>query len=442
MGEEMRDKYQKKLLTPAMVADSIQSGDRILVSGGAMQPLQFLAALSTRRELRRVELFTAMTLVPPDLLVRQFVAAARGEVAEREVRWTTFCPGPGTREGVVSGVVDYVPLNLQSLGELLARRSFDVMVIGSSGMDQEGNFNLGTNVDWMADVLANATLDETLVIAEVNPELPRTAGPVRFHLDMVDRIIEAPRQPIVMPSGDLRPEAKAIGGFLTSLVPDGATLHLGLGELVAQAASFLDGKRDLGLHSDLISDVALFLHERGALTGRRKRVMEGRWVGSYVLGSRKLYEFVNDNENVVLHPCEFVARPANIVRNGTSASITQAICVDLSGQVVGQSAAMEFGDHPGVQRAFHVAAASTVGGAGIVVLPTPGSARSSNIVGSLPPHCTVAIPREEVDTVVTEYGIARLRNKTLSQRALALISVAHPQWRESLARQAQAAGLL
>lgn len=438
-----REQYHQKLATPVVAAELVQSGDMVTVSGGSMQPFAFLAALSRRRDLRRVTVTSAMSLLPADLLVRQFAAAASGEAIEREVRWASFCVGPGTREGVVSGVVDFVPMSLQNLGRALHDRRLDVVVIGSSGMDEEGNFNLGCNVDWMPELITSANLAETLVVVEVNSELPRTMGTTTFPLRIVDRIVEAPRTPVDLPVGPPLPEAQAVGGFLNALVPDGATLQFGIGDLVSQSASLLDGKRDLGLHSNLISDVALFLSERGALTGKKKKHLPGRWVGSFLLGSRKLYEFADDSPVLALHSCEFVAHPVNILRNDKVVSITQGVRVDLAGQVATQTALMEFSSHPGVQRVFHSAAAASPGGAGIVVMPSASaSGKVSNVVDTLPPRATVGIPRDDVDVIVTEHGIARLRGKTLPERALAMISVAHPDSRDALAARARKAGLL
>ncbi len=438
-----REQYHQKLVTPTAAAELVQTGDMVTVTGGSMQPFGFLAALSRRRDLRRVTVSSSMSLLPADFLVRQFAAAARGEAVEREIRWSSVLVGPGTGEGVATGVVDFVPVSLPNLGRALQGTRLDVLVVGSSGMDEKGNFNLGCNVDWMPELITSTNLDETLVVVEVNPSLPRTMGTTTFPLRIVDRILEVPRTPVDLPVGAERKEARAIGAFLNGLVPDGATLHLGIGDLVSQAASLLDGKRDLGLHSDLISDVALHLRDRGALTGKLKVHFPGRWVGSFLLGSRRLYDFANDNPVVALHSYDFVTRPENILRNPKVVSISQGVCVDLSGQVATQSSQMEFASHPGVLRTFHSAAASSPGGAGIVVLPSVSAlGRGTNVVDVLPAGSAVGIPRDEVDVVVTEHGIARLRGATLPERALAMISVAHPKWRDALAARARKAGLL
>jgi acyl-CoA hydrolase len=421
----------------------IQSGDLVTISGGAMQPVAFLAAISARRELRRVTLTTSMSLVPPDFLVRQFVASSRGETPERNVKMCTFSVGPGDRQGAAAGVVDVVPIGIQTISSLLHEKRMDVIVVGCSGMDDDGNFNLGCNVDWMPDLLAAAEESEILVIAEVNRSLPWTEGETTFRIESVDHIVEAQRPPIGVPLGANMPEAQAIGGYLSSLIQNESTLQVGLGDLVAQSISHLAGKRDMGVYSDLIGDALYRLLDRGVLTGRCKGFMNGKWVGTFILGGQKLYEFVNHNPVISLHPSEFVIRQANIVRNHRMVSVTQGSLVDLTGQVAGQTLEYEFLSNPGAQRLFHISAAISADGMGIVVLPSASSGgRETRVVSTLPPGTPVAIPNADVDRIVTEYGVARLRGKSLGERALNMISIAHPAHRDRLAHEARTMGLL
>jgi len=438
-----RDRYESLLITPARAAIQIQSGDVVVVSGAASQPFAFLEALGKRRDLHRVTVYTTMTLIPPHFLVRQYVAANRGELPDRGIRFCSMCVGPGAREGAEAGVVDVIPASSGEVGRLLQQRRIDVVVVGSSGMDEDGNFNLACNVDWMPDILAAADQSDTLVIAEVNPLLPWAEGEATFRIESVDHVIESERPPVDLPSGQTLPEAQSVGGFLASMVPDEATLHLGIGDLVSQAAAFLDGKTDLGVHSDLICDVFHYLYERGALTCRKKGFMDGRWVGSFVLGSRLLYEFVHKNEMISLHPTDFVVQPPTIMRNRRMVSITEATQVDLYGQVAGQTLKFEFLTNGGVQHTFHKVAGASEGGMGIVVLPsTTRSGRASNIVPSVSGGSSVAIPAADVDCIVTEQGVARLRGRSVSERVLNLIAVAHPAQRDKLAFEAQKLGLL
>jgi len=441
--DTFRTRYERLKTGAGGLAARIQTGDAIIVSNGSMQPYSFLAALSNRHDLKRVVVYSANTIVPPDFLVRQFVTAGTGDVPNRNVLFRSFAVGPGTRQGAVAGVVDVIPVASQHIGSLVSQQRIDVLVVGSSGMDDDGNFNLSCNVDWMPDLLAAAEQADTLVVVEVNEELPRTEGETTFRLETVDHIIESRRAPVDLPPGAPLPQSSAVGGFLATLVPNEATLHLGVGDLVSQAVAFLESKRDLGVHSDLICDVMLRLHERGALTGRKKGFMKGKLVGSYALGTRQLYGWLHQNDSVNLYPTEFVVQPATILRNNRVVSITQAARVDLVGQVAGQTMAREFTTNPGIQHRFHWAAGASPGGRGIVVLPSSSRAgKMSNIVTALEFGANVSIPATDVDCVVTEHGVARLRGRSVSERVSNMIAIAHPGQRDPLAFEARRLGIL
>jgi len=437
------ERYSQLVLSPDEAVSRIHSGDSVFVSGGVGQPMAILAALSRRRDLRRVTLITADAIVPPDFLVRQYQAVGQGEAPDRSIRHTTLQVGPGDRDGVMSGVADFIPVDGTSGGSVFWSRPLDVLVVGSSGMDEEGNLNLSCSVDWLPDLVASADQNDTLVIVEVNPRLPWTEGQATFRLESVDCVVEVDRDPIVLPPGAMLPEASAVGGFLAGLVPDEATLHVGLGDLVAQACASLERKRDLGVHSDLLSDVLLHLWQRGALTCRRKGFLDGRWVGSRILGSRNLLAHVNRNPSVELHPIEFVAEVANIHRNRRMVSITQAAQVDLMGQVAAQSGEWECHSNGGIQHTFHRAASHSPEGMGIVVLPSSSHDGSqSSVVPHMPLGTLVTVPAQDVDCIVTEHGVARLRGGTLRQRVLCLVAVAHPAHRDRLAFEARKLRLL
>jgi acyl-CoA hydrolase len=432
------ERYSQLVLTPDEAVARVHSGDMVYASGGIGQPLAVLSALSRRRDLRRVTLATADTLVPPDYLVRQYLAANQGEASDGGIRHTTLQVGPGDRDGVMSGVADFIPVDGTMTWTGFPSRHLDVLIVGSSGMDDEGNLNLSCSVDWLPELIAAAEQNETLLIVEVNRKLPWTEGHSTFRRESVDCIVESERDPIGLPAGPVLPEASAVGAFLASLVPDEATLHVGLGDLVAQACASLERKRDLGVHSDLLCDVFLHLHQRGALTCRRKGFLDGRWVGSRVLGSPSLLALVNRNPAVELHPIEFVAETANIQRNRRMVSVTQAALVDLMGQVAAQSGQWECHSNGGIQHTFHRAASRCPEGVGIVVLPSSHlDSTQSSVVPHMPLGTLVTIPAQDVDCVVTEHGVARLRGCTLRQRVLGLVAVAHPAHRDRLAFEAR-----
>ncbi len=437
------ERYSQLVLTPDEAVARIHSGDTVFCSGGVGQPLAVLAALSMRRDLRRLTLVTSDTIVPPDYLVRQFQAAFRGETPDRSIRHTTLQVGPGDRDGVLAGVADFIPADGTSTGTVFQGRHLDVLMVGSSGMDEDGNLNLSCSVDWLPELISEADQNDTLVIVEVNRRLPWTEGQATFRIESVDCIVEVDRDPIGLPAGSAPAEASAVGAFLASLVPDEATLHLGLGDLVNQACAALDRKRDLGVHSDLLCDVLLQLSQCGALTCRRKGFLDGRWVGSRVLGSRALLAHVNRNPAVELHPIEFVAETATILRNRRMVSVSQAALVDLTGQVAAQSGEWECHSNGGIQHTFHRAASHCPEGLGIVLLKSSyHDGSQSSVVPHMPLGALVTVPAQDVDCVITEHGIARLRACTLRQRVLSLVAVAHPAHRDRLAFEARKLRLL
>jgi len=435
--------YRQKVVTAEAAAAALHNGDTALVSGGASSPGAFLEALSARPDLTRVTVISPLALTPPEFVQRQQAAVQVGKSPRRGIRFSCFDVGPAMKAAACSGVVDVLPANARAMAALMRASKLDVLVVGSPGMDPEGNFNLGCNVDWMPDMLSMAEQAETLVIVEVNPNLPHTEGETTFRLESVDYVVVTNRKLPEVGIGSPLLEAHAIGAYVSSLVPDEATLHLDASDVVRQVAVQLDTKRDLGVHSDFIGDPFLYLKQRGALTCRRKSFMPNKWVGCYVLGSGTLYDYVNGNDTVGLYPVTFVAEAANIARNQKMVSITRACQVDLTGQVAGVSPAYEMAGNPGTQQVFHAAASLSSGGKGIVVLPSTSESHSvSNVVAHLTPGHVVSIPRTEVDTVVTENGVASLRGASVRQRVLSLIAVAHPAHRDRLASEARSAGLI
>lgn len=433
--------FRQRVRSAHDVAARIQDGDSIVVSGGASQPVAFLEALGRRTDLRGVTLYTAMTLVPPSFLVRQYMARSQGRPVERRIRFCSFQPGPGVREAMAAGVVDLVPINTSEVRAFVQNHRVDVLVLGSSGPDPRGGLNYSCTLDWLPDVLEVAVEQGSLIIAETNPTLPLTMGDTQFSLDRVDHIIESTVSPPDMPLAEAVPVASAIGGFLTTLVPDGATLQIGMGNLALRSCLYLESKRGLKVYSDHIGDAFLYLQNKGAVIGGR-RADENPWIGSFVLGTRRLYRLVNNNPGIQLRPISTLASLAEMSAVPSLVSISEAACVDLTGQICADVDGVTVSGNPGTAHKFHRGASLSRGGMGIVLLEsTDPSGRQSRIVPQLHPGAAVSIPRADVDTVVSEYGVARLRGKSSVERALSLIAVAHPSHRDRLASEARALGL-
>jgi acyl-CoA hydrolase len=435
--------YRLKVVTAQAAAAAIHDGDVVVVSGGAAHPATFLQALSDRYDLARLTVLSPLALAVPPFSVVQHQAVVAGKVPTRGMRFSCFDVGPGARSAACAGVIDAIPASATAMSALVQQGKVDVLVLASPGMDAEGRFNLGSSVDWMPDMLTMAKRTDTLVILEANPRLPFTCGDTAFPLDAVDYVVESDEPLPELGVSPMVPEAHAVGGYLASVVPDEATLHLDASDLVRQASTMLEARRDLGVHSDVLSDAFLYLRQRGALTCRRKSADPGIWVGSSVLGSAALMEFVSRNPAVQLRPIGRIADPATIANNSLMVSVTRATQVDLTGQIAGISPSFEFAGNPGIQQIFHASACLSPGGCGVALLPSSAqNASASNIVATLARGHAVGIPRTDADTVITEYGVARLRGASIRQRALSLIAIAHPAHRDRLASEARSTGLV
>ncbi|MBM4372894.1 MAG: hypothetical protein FJ098_14670 [Deltaproteobacteria bacterium] len=433
------------LAEPREVAWRIQPGDVVITSCGATLPYAFLDALGERGDLHGVTIYSALTLEPTRWMVRQYRGVREEQKRSPGLRFLSFGLGPADREAWAHGLTDLVPVGSRYIRDLFLRsgHSFNVIAVGSSGMDEDGNFNVGPGVDWTLDLLSAAEEGDALVVVEVNPRLPFTHGETSFRRELVDHVIVADRPPPELLPGREHPEDRLIARHVADLVPDEATLAVGHGGLVDRVVRGLSRKRNLGVFSDLIGDALLHLHQEGALTNRRKGFMDGRWVGTHVMGTRALYEFVHHNPAIHLAPVEFVTEGANLLRHERLVAISGAAEIDLYGQVAGDASGFRQLSGPGAQAIFHQAASRSRDGAGIVVLrSTRAGGRTSTISTSLRPGSTVSIPRSDVDCIITENGVARLRGCSMRERALALISVAHPDHQDRLAREASEQGLL
>ena len=432
------------IVTPREVAWRVQPGDVVVTSAGAALPYTFIDAVGERNDLHGVTIYGAMTLEPTRWMIRQYRAIRDEQRKAPGIRFLSFSLGPADREAWAHGLLDLVPVGSRHVKDLFTEgRPFDIITVGSSGMDGDGNFNLGTNVDWTLDLLSAAEENDALVVVEVNERMPVTHGETTFRRELVDHVIRADRPLPEWVNSREHPEDRLIASHVAELVPDEATLAAGHGSLVDRALRGLSRKRNLGVFSDLISDALLFLHKEGALTNRKKGFMDGKFIGTHVVGTRELYDFVDRNEAIHLAPVDFVSEPSTIRRNRRMVAISGAAEVDLYGQVAGDGAGYRQLSGPGAQQILHHSAARTEGGAGIVVIrSTRAAGRTSAITPSLRSGSTVTIPRADVDCIVTEFGVARLRGRSMRERAMALIAIAHPDHQDRLARDASEQGII
>jgi len=405
----------------------VKSGDRVFVHGAAAAPQTLIAALVAHTdELCDVEVTHLHTLGPAPY-------AAPG--MERSFRHRALFVGPNVREAVQAGRADFVPVFLSDIPALFSGGSLplDVALLNVSMPDAHGFCSLGTSVD----VALAAALSARTVIAQLNSSMPRSLGQSFVHVSRFAATVKVNKPPIEEQPAQPTEVELAIGRNVASLVEYGATIQMGIGAIPNAVLASLTGHRDLGVFTEMFTDGVADLVERGVITGARKPIFPGKVVASFVVGTQKTYRFLDDNPMVEMLPCDVTNDTARIRRHPNMTAINSAIQVDLTGQVCADSIGHKVYSGVGGQMDFMRGAALSPGGKPIIALPaTARNGTLSRIVPALLPGAGVTTTRAHVHYVVTEFGSALLHGKSLRERAQALIELAAPQFRESLAREA------
>jgi acyl-CoA hydrolase len=413
-------------VSPAEAARNLKSGDRVFVHGAAATPTTLLEAACARGDLEGVELYHLHTNGPAPF--------AEPTVTGRLHSNSLFI-GPPLRKAVDEGRADFVPVFLSDIPGLFSQGivPLDVALLSLSPPDAQGNCTLGTSVD-----AARAAADAArLVVAEINEQMPRTHGNTVVPLDRVHAFVLTDRPPWEVLPADQTDVEQRIGETIAGLIEDGSTLQVGIGGIPDAVLSRLHDKHDLGVHTEMFSDGLVDLIEAGVVTNRHKEVHRGRTVTSFVSGTARLYQFVHDNLLLEFHPCDRTNDPGLIKLNPKVVAINSAIEVDLTGQVCADSIGHRIYSGIGGQMDFMRGAALSKGGRPIVALPSTAAAgHVSRIVATLKPGAGIVTTRGHVHWVVTEYGAVNLHGLPLKRRAEALISIAHPDFRGELRREA------
>jgi len=415
-----------RTVSAAEALSAVKSGDRVFVHSVAAAPRRLVEALAARAsELRVVEIVKLHTEGPAPY--------AAPELA-KSFRVNALFVGPNVRRAVNEARADYLPVFLSEVPRLFRERilPLDVALVQVSPPDRHGFCSLGVSVD----VSRAAVQTAKVVIAQVNRRMPRTHGDGLIHVDQIHRLVEGDdeiHELAAQPLGDLE---RAIGRHCAELVDDGATLQLGIGAIPQATLAALRDHQRLGIHTEMLSDGVADLVEKGVVTGEAKRVHPGKVVATFALGTRRLYDFLDDNPLVAMLDVAYVNDTATIRRNPRVTAINGALEVDLTGQVCADSIGDLQYSGVGGQMDFIRGAALSEGGRPIIALPSRTSAGESRIVSYLKQGAGVVTTRAHVHFVVTEHGIADLFGKNLRQRAAALIAIAHPADRDALAAEA------
>lgn len=421
--------YQKKITDVQRALDVIQSGNRLYIGGGAGVPValtQGLAECAPR--LRDVELTHILT----------FAHAPYADAAYQDsFRVNALFIGHNVRQAVNDGRADFTPIFLSEIPGLFrnGQLPLDVALISVTPPDEHGFCSFGVEVGTTKPAAESARI----IIAEVNRRMPRTLGDSFIHVSRLQHIVEVDYALPQAPQGSSSDETLMIGRHIAGMIPNGATLQMGIGSIPDAVLQSLNHHQDLGIHTELFSDGVIDLIEQGIINCSRKTFHPGKIVAGFLFGSQRLYDFIHNNPLIEMHPTDYVNDPFNIARNEKMIAINSALQIDLTGQVCADSIGPRFYSGVGGQIDFIRGAARSKGGLPIIAFPsTAQGGQTSRIVPMLNEGAGVVTTRNDVHFVVTEFGVASLYGKSIRQRAQELINIAHPQFRDALARQAKA----
>lgn len=429
---DWRTVYQNKLVSAEQAVKVVKSGNRIVTGHACGEPSALVEALVARApELSAVEIVHMVAMGP---------AKYAQPGMEASFRHNALFVGASTRKAVEEKRADYTPCFFSEIPRLFREKLLpvDVALIQITPPDEEGFCSYGLSADYTVAAAECATT----VIAQVNAKLPRTGG-AKIHLDAVNFLVENDEALLELKPPVIGAVEKQIGEHVASLIADGSTLQLGIGAIPDAVLLFLTGKKDIGIHSEMFSDGVVGLAEAGVITNKKKTINPGKFMAAFLMGTRKLYDFIDGNREVELHPVDYINDPCVIGQHDNMVSINSALQVDLMGQVNAEMIGSRQFSGIGGQVDFVRGVSRAKNGKSIIALPSTASGgKVSRIACELDREAAVSTSRNDVHYIVTEYGIANLRGKSLRARALALISIAHPDFREALLAEAKSKGIV
>jgi 4-hydroxybutyrate CoA-transferase len=422
MMKDWNKLYKNKVYSVEKAIQVIKSGDRVVVGHAAGEPVILLDELVKQKDrLNNVEI---VHMVP----LRECTYCLPG--MEKHFRHNSLFAGAGTRKPIQEGRSDYTPVFFSEIPRLFKDNILpvDVALIQLSSPDENGYLSYGISIDYTMAAAESAKI----VIAEVNKQMPRTIGS-KIHISEINYIVETDRPLLEIPLPQITEVEEKIGHYIASLVPDKANLQLGIGAIPDAVLKFLGDKKDLGIHSEMFSDGVIDLYNRGIITNKYNNLNPRKFTATFLMGTKRLYDFVDNNPDVEMRPVDYTNNITVAGRVNNLISINSAIQVDLYGQVCADTLGYEQYSGVGGQVDFVRASNYSPGGKSIIAFPSTNKKKTiSRIVTKLNEGACVTTSRFDVYYIVTEYGIADLRGKTVRQRAKELISIAHPKFREQL----------
>lgn len=418
--------YKSRITTAEHAIKSIKNGHYVVFSETAGVPQLIAKTLAQHKnDYHNVKIYHMLTLGDAPYLKPECYG---------HFRHITSFVGANSRQALLDHQADFIPCYFKDVPAMFGEAfPVDVAVVSVSNPDMDGYCSFGVSCDYAKA----ATQKANIVIAEINEMTPYTFGPLnKIHVSDIDYIVPCAYKLPEIPNPVIGKVEKNIGKNCASLIQDGATLQLGIGAIPDAVLLSLYDKKDLGIHTEMFSDGVVDLVEAGVITNQKKNLHKGKFVSTFIMGTRKVYDFIDNNHAVTLYPVDYVNDPWVIGQNDNLVSINSCIEVDLMGQVASETLALKQFSGTGGQVDFVRGAALSKGGISIMAMPsTAAKGTTSRIVPFLAEGAAVTTQRNDVDYVITEYGIAKLKGKNLRERAQNLISIAHPDFREGLMKE-------
>ena len=436
MSNSAQEQYQAKMMTADEAVAMIRDGSLIVQGNAVGEPPALITAVAERAKSGGFTDITMTSLLPMSTSATTILAPELKDI----IHWESLFASGADRQALSSGAAVYNPAFFHQIPRLFEEyMDIDVSMICVSRMDRHGYMSLGTNVDTNKAAIAKADL----VLAEVNEQMPRVHGTGWVHVSEVDAIVENDTALNELPVPRDREEDQLMGEIISEMIPNGATIQLGIGGVPAAVAKSLMNHSDLGIHTEMFVDPMVDLVESGVANGSKKTFHAGKAVYAFAAGSRRMYEFLDDNPYIEAHPVSYINFPPNIAKNDNLVSVNSTIEVDLTGQCCSESMGSTQFSGTGGQHDYARGAFDSRGGKSIIAFySTAKSGEVSRIVPTLTPGAVVTTPRTEVQWVVSEYGAADLKGKSSRERAKALIGLAHPKFRDWLTDEAKQLGYL